>query len=224
MLRRHSCPALLFLTSLVLLGCQPTDTTIIDPLPDPIFSGSNEISYIPPRDRHSDTTHGSYYPRTTISRAPWRVTNLSKRWDYIIIHHSATNAGGAVRFNKSHVQQQGMDELGYHFVIGNGTDTPVGKIEVGSRWPKQKHGAHCRVPGDATNKYNNHGIGICLVGDFDHEKPSQAQIKALVYLTKGLMDYTGLPASAVHYHKDFKPTDCPGRLFPYRQFEQAIRK
>ena len=224
MLKNYSYLALLFLTSLTFFGCQPTHSTIVDPLPDPVFNGSNEISYIPPRHRYSDTTYSSSYRPATTSRGPWRVPSLSKRWNYIIVHHSGTKAGGAVRFHKSHVTERGMDELGYHFVVGNGTDTASGKIEIGPRWTKQKHGAHCRVAGDVTNKYNNHGIGICLVGDFEHKRPSPAQMKALAYLTKGLMDYTGLPPSAVHYHKDFKPTDCPGRFFPYRQFAQAIRK
>ena len=30
-------------------------------------------------------------------------------------------------------QAKGWDELGYHFVIGNGTDTRDGQVEVGSR-------------------------------------------------------------------------------------------
>ena len=114
--------------------------------------------------------------------------------------------------------------MGYHFVIGNGSDTSDGKIEVGSRWYQQKHGAHCRVPGDTTNKYNEHGIGICLVGDFNNSPPSRAQMKSLIYLTKGLLNYTNLPASAVHFHKDFKSTDCPGRYFPYAAYKKALRK
>jgi len=113
--------------------------------------------------------------------------------------------------------------MGYHFVIGNGTDTANGQIEVGPRWYEQKHGAHTRVPGDVTNEYNEHGIGICLVGDFDHGPPSRAQMQSLIYLTKGLLAYTHLPPSAVHFHRDFKSTDCPGRSFPYAAYKQALR-
>lgn len=219
--RHYLSPILLFLTSLATLGCQPQ--LIVDPPVDPVFSGGpGELSRRTPSSHYPSAGGPAVASRKY--RPPWIVKNLSSRWQYIIIHHSSTREGGAQRFNLSHIRERGMDELGYHFVVGNGTDTRNGQIEVGPRWPKQKHGAHTRVAGDATNKYNNHGIGICLVGDFDTTRPSQAQINSLIYLTKGLMDYTGLPPSAVHYHKDFKPTDCPGRYFPYKQFEQAIRQ
>lgn len=117
-----------------------------------------------------------------------------------------------------------MDELGYHFVIGNGTDTPDGKIEVGSRWKQQKHGAHCRVPGDATNEYNEHGIGICLVGDFENSSPTPAQMRSLIHLTKGLIAYTHVRTSKVGFHRDFKSTKCPGRRFTYTTYKAAIRR
>ena len=77
----------------------------------------------------------------------------------------------------------GWDELGYHFVIGNGRGTPDGMIEVGSRWHKQKHGAHCKTP---DNYFNNHGIGICLVGDFTKRRPSAAQMASLEQLVRFL--------------------------------------
>ena len=44
----------------------------------------------------------------------------------IVIHHSATDRGGAKAFDEYHRKKNGWDELGYHFVIGNGTDTPDG--------------------------------------------------------------------------------------------------
>jgi hypothetical protein len=49
---------------------------------------------------------------------------------------SATDLGGAKRFHKQH-KARGWDGLGYHFVIGNGSDTADGEIEVGHRWKIQ---------------------------------------------------------------------------------------
>ena len=67
--------------------------------------------------------------------------------------------------------------MAYHFVIGNGTDTGDGEIEVGDRWVKQLQGGH--VKDDAINDI---AIGICLVGDFTRTDPTPKQIDALVDL------------------------------------------
>ena len=145
---------------------------------------------------------------------PWAPTN---RWYWIVIHHSATAVGGADRFNKEH-RAKGWDELGYHFVIGNGTDTADGKIEVGPRWPKQKWGAHDKTPG---NQYNEHGIGICLVGNFDVNRPSAAQIRSLEKLVAYLMKTYHVPADHVLGHGETKPTDCPGRFMNVAMVRRA---
>ena len=87
---------------------------------------------------------------------------ISQRWTTVVVHHSATDRGSASAFDRGH-RGKGWDELGYHFVIGNGRGSGDGQIEVGSRWYKQKHGAHCKTP---DNYFNEHGIGVCLVGDF----------------------------------------------------------
>lgn len=198
----------LMLLPVVGMGCSPRRGTTVDPLPQPIFS-------------ETDGTSVNVGPGST-SWEPWTVAGLSSRWRYIIVHHSATSRGGARAFDRAH-RNNGWDELGYHFVIGNGSDTRDGELEVGDRWRKQKHGAHCRPDPNDSNEYNMHGIGICLVGNFDHKRPSRRQMAELIRLTKGLLRDTRLRPSAVHYHKDFDSTECPGRYFPYREFERAIR-
>ena len=207
----------------VLVGCGPRRTTTVDPPLDPVFRETSEtLRYRRGRSYRSRSREQTYQASQAGRKEPWTVSRLSNRWKYIIVHHSATQAGGARRFDRAH-RNNGWDELGYHFVIGNGSDTPDGKIEVGSRWRQQKHGAHCRVSPDDSNEYNKHGIGICLVGDFEYSRPSRAQMKSLIYLTKGLLACTHLPPSAVYFHRDFKSTKCPGRYFPYATYKRALR-
>ena len=212
-------PLVMFVMSImapVLVGCGPRRTTTVDPPLDPVFRETDEtLGYRPGQSRNRSQA-------TRPSRGPWTVANLSNRWKYIIVHHSATQEGSARRFDRAH-RNNGMDEMGYHFVIGNGTDTADGQIEVGSRWRQQKHGAHCRVSSDDSNEYNKHGIGICLVGNFEGTRPSRAQMKSLIYLTKGLLACTHLPPSGVYFHRDFKSTKCPGRYFPYATYKRALR-
>ena len=137
---------------------------------------------------------------------------ISPRWTTIVLHHSATAIGGARRFDKFHRESNGWEELGYHFVIGNGTDTPDGLVEIGSRWHKQKHGAHCKTP---NNYYNDHGIGICLVGDFTRTSPTPRQIAAARDLVRFLTHACRIPADRVTTHGAVtRKTECPGRHFP----------
>ena len=147
---------------------------------------------------------------------------LSRRWTTIVIHHSATHRGGARLFDKNHRESRGWDELGYHFVIGNGTDTPDGYVEVGSRWHKQKHGAHCKTP---SNYYNDHGIGICLVGNFESGPPSRKQMTSLTHLVRFLSQACGIPRERIttHHHVNGK-TKCPGRYFSLAEVHRALSR
>lgn len=147
---------------------------------------------------------------------------ISPRWTHIVIHHSATTNGGAKRFDKFHRKANGWDELGYHFVIGNGTDTPDGYVEVGPRWRKQKHGAHCKTP---DNYYNEHGIGICLVGDFTRTKPSRNQLASLERLVRSLSSKCGIPPWRVTTHRAIThKTQCPGDHLPIARLRRALTR
>jgi hypothetical protein len=146
-------------------------------------------------------------PPVAAAPAEWTPKGRTNNWRWIVIHHSATPTGGARAFDKMH-KAKGWDELGYHFVVGNGTDTGDGAVEVGARWTKQKWGAHAKT---ADNQYNNFGIGICLVGNFDNERPTRAQMQNLSRLVAHLMKTYKVPAERVIGHGQTKATDCPGK-------------
>lgn len=157
--------------------------------------------------------------RTSWNTAAWRVDGPERPWRFIVIHHSATTVGNATEFDRMH-REKGWDELGYHFVIGNGTGSGNGQIEIGSRWPKQKHGAHCKVEGHP--EYNDVGIGICLVGNFDVTRPTEGQMAALAKLVRSLMDRYNIPRNRIYGHGQLKPTDCPGRYFDYNDLWRRL--
>jgi len=170
------------------------------PPPQPVRP-TPPVAKPPPRPPVAQPTAPAGMPRE------WAPQVASRSWKWIVVHHSATPVGGAARFNKEHVAK-GWDELGYHFVIGNGTDTPNGAIEVGSRWLKQKQGAHCKTP---DNRFNDYGIGICLVGNFDQTRPSDAQLRSLARLVAALQRSYRISANEIIGHGDAKATECPGR-------------
>jgi len=148
--------------------------------------------------------------KTTTANVPkdWVPSVPARPWRWIIIHHSATTFGNAQIIDGWH-KNKGWDELGYDFVIDNGTSgTTDGQIEVGPRWLKQKWGAHTKT---ADNRFNDFGIGICLVGNFDETRPTPAQMKSVARLVAYMMHAYNIPPDRLLGHSDAKPTDCPGK-------------
>ena len=144
-----------------------------------------------------------------------------REWDWIVIHHSATPTGGVVAFDKAH-KAKGWDGVGYDFVIGNGTDTADGQVEVGYRWPIQAQGAHAYTPDEL---YNKHGIGICLVGNMDDHPPTAKQMRALDRLVAYLADTYRIKQSNIIGHKmTGKQTDCPGNLTNIAQIRADVAR
>ncbi len=139
-------------------------------------------------------------------------------WRYIIIHHSATAGGNVDMFDEYH-RSLGMDEVAYHFVIGNGDKSGDGEIEVADRWRKQKHGAHAGV-----EPYNRQGIGICLVGNFDTaDTVTNAQFESLVGLVTELARRFNIPIENILRHSDVRSTKCPGRHFPFDELIARVK-
>ncbi len=161
---------------------------------------------------------GVEYPLLRPVRTRITVANLNRpRWHHIILHHSATANGNAAIFDRYH-RQRGMENgLAYHFLIGNGTDSGDGEIEIGNRWTRQLQGGHVR-----SLAYNENSIGICLVGDFERTHPTQKQLAAelelVEFLKRALLG--GRPTILVHREVPGEHTLCPGRHFPVDEFKE----
>ncbi len=156
---------------------------------------------------------------TAFDHAPLRPANsLLRPWAYIVLHHSATTRGGAASFDKMH-KARGWDGLGYHFVIGNGTESKDGEIEIGFRWLEQREGAHA-----GNSIYNQLGIGICLVGNFETAQPTAKQLASLSKLLRFLAALLAIPPSNITMHRIVREdeTACPGKLFPFSQVVGSV--
>jgi len=139
-------------------------------------------------------------------------------WEYIVVHHSGTSGGNAKIFDYYHAEERGMENgMAYHFVIGNGTDSGDGQIEVGNRWRRQIQGGHL-----ASETLNEIAIGICLVGDFSRSRLGPRQAASLIELVQYLRKMMPEQRLKFRTHREIntRPTECPGRLFP----TQALRE
>jgi len=161
---------------------------------------------------HKNYTYLSSSVRAAIDRAPVR----KGRWKYIVVHNSGTREGNARVFDIYHRRVRHMQNgLAYHFVIGDGHGSSDGQIEIGDRWKRQINGGHV-----ASDYLNDIALGICLVGDFNRDQPTKAQVGALEELVAYLRNRVGKSQgrqAIVHAHKEInpRPTDCPGDHFPY---------
>ncbi|OGJ54583.1 hypothetical protein A3D11_01955 [Candidatus Peribacteria bacterium RIFCSPHIGHO2_02_FULL_49_16] len=135
----------------------------------------------------------------------------------IVIHHTALKIGDDERSPKERVQAlyeyhadgKGWGDIGYHYIVDE-----EGNIYEG------RHGGD-RVVGGHAYCWNTGTVGIALLGNFEIEKPTQAQIKSLQWLLDHLVKkydihvnrsvrFHGKDLPPIVGHDDLMATACPG--------------
>lgn len=92
---------------------------------------------------------------------------------------------------------RGWGDIGYHYVVD-----PAGNVWEGR--PLAWQGAH--VGGQ-----NEGNIGVLVMGNFEEQRPTGAQIEAVDRFVSSLMLQHRVPVGRLHTHKELAKTDCPGR-------------
>jgi len=140
-------------------------------------------------------------------------------WSHVLIHHSATPDTPMVEthgYRKYHTEARGWRDLGYAYVVelaGHDYAMLAGRP---LSWP----GAHCRG-------MNTQAIGICLAGDFSVVPPPIAQQRCAARHVAALCDLFNIPTENIQGHRDYRATECPGRMFnlePFRQMVEGYRR
>jgi N-acetyl-anhydromuramyl-L-alanine amidase AmpD len=137
-----------------------------------------------------------------------------RNWNSIVLHHSATAEGDVASIDAVHRRQRDPSGkpwlgIGYHFVVGNGQKMGDGEVQPTFRWHQQLPGAHAGL-----RDYNERGIGICLIGNFEQSVPTAKQLAAARALVKTLAERYAISRKRVVRHQDVHSTACPGRFFP----------
>jgi len=153
------------------------------------------------------------------------VLGWQRRWDYIVVHHSAGSYGDIPFLQQVHRERQArdpVDAIPYHYIIGNGNG--LGEGEIASDWRQGYDiwGAHVSM---RNIDHNFRGIGICAIGNFDKTSMSETQYQALLGLVQKLMHDYAIPAQNVKGHGLVagESTRCPGKYFPLARLKNAIR-
>ena len=205
---------------LLVAGCAPTSSTLVrrpgTPWPSdtsaPTASRAGTVSTPVPR------------PKPTIARAQTPTGVLPRSWwtrsgpirsrvnpmngiTKITVHHEghtpvwftdqASTRARLEQMRNTHIRDRKWGDVGYHFVIDR-----AGRVIEGR--PVAYQGAH-------VSQNNPHNVGVMLLGNFEQQSPSHAQLVSLQNTLRNLMHTYRVPVSRVYTHRELRPTACPGR-------------
>ncbi len=153
------------------------------------------------------TSSPQVMPRSSWTREQPIVSlaNRMGRIERITIHHDAMDAAGfstasqarqrLTDIRRAHTDN-GWADIGYHYVID-----PTGTIWAAR--PVQLQGAHVR-------DWNEHNLGVMLMGNFMHERPTAQALSSLQALIHSESARYRVPAARISTHRELASTACPG--------------
>ena len=203
------------------IGCSGCNQPTVVP---PTTSISPPVRTVPvnpqPIEPFSPPSSQPIDPITSVN--PWKPDVELREWNYIVLHHTASDTGSVESIHEEHLKRKDKKGnhwlgIGYHFVIGNGSGMADGEIEQTFRWRQQLQGAHAGI-----TDYNQHGIGIVLIGNFEKTPPTEAQTTSVKRLVGLLKREYGITGTKVVGHGDVKATECPGKYFPMGDVRDSI--
>ena len=194
-----------------LIGCSTRTTTRRLPGPDFPILGSND----PGRSVAVAPSSSQVLPFQVRGRQNWTSAkpnysdmNRMSPIRHITVHHdgmrpftnaSVTAAAARLEIIRRAHLNRGWADIGYHFAIDRG----------GRSWacrPLGWQGAHVA-------DCNPGNVGIVVLGNFDEQQPSRAQVMALKKLLGEVQTAYRVPARNVRSHQEWPSarTACPGR-------------
>jgi hypothetical protein len=147
---------------------------------------------------------GLFDPKTNPEGVLYYSSDLSAVLNTIVVHHSAIPDTGPADIQNLHMDRRGFADVAYHFMIAKD-----GMIY---------EGRELNIRGAHVQGFNTGSVGVVLLGNFNDEQPTEAQLNSL----RALVDYLRY-TYGIRYlagHKDYPDqspdgTECPGdNLYP----------
>ncbi|QDU34513.1 N-acetylmuramoyl-L-alanine amidase [Poriferisphaera corsica] len=161
--------------------------------------------------QQTKVSHGAFRPIarsnwTKIGPAKGRV-NTMRGVNKITIHHEGSSTFWTTDYRttakhlddvrKGHVGNKGWGDIGYHYIIDR----------AGRVW----EGRSIRYQGAHVSGHNPNNVGVMVLGNFEKQKPTKAQLTALQTTLRALIRKYRVPVTRVYTHQELMPTKCPGR-------------
>ena len=177
----------------------PTEVAeIVNPYPRPNIISRAQWGAAP-INLDAANENGLYNPENNVEG--WRIYegNLSEVYKTVVVHHSALyevdDLSTVVSIQDLHMNDRGWADIGYHYLIGKEGTIFEGR-QVSAR------GTH-------TESYNTGSLGVCFMGNFEEETPTQAQLAA----GQNLLSWVSIELQLTHVagHFEFNNISvCPG--------------
>lgn len=157
-------------------------------------------------NHNAENENGFYDPLT--NPEGWRVYDvpLEEAYQTVVIHHSVImegedNVATLLEIQNAHRSDRRWADVGYHYFVGR--DGIV------------YQGRDIRVRGTHTAGFNTGSVGVCLLGDYTQQIPTERQVRG----AEGLVSWLEQRLQLTHLaaHNMFNSTTlCPGgNLLPY---------
>ena len=145
----------------------------------------------------------------------FRTRSKLIRPTHLVIHHTANpNKAWGVRECHAYHNSIGWNGMGYNYFI----DASNYQVYLGrSTHLTEYTGAH--VAG-----WNSRSIGVCLSGHYSKEAPDARALEVTAQFSAQLMLKHRIPIEHLKQHSELASKDCPGKLFPWRQFVSRVNQ
>lgn len=215
--------SLVFGAGAILVGCRSRGSSQVN-LPDPVWPDQ-----VPPKTATLPSTSNTtpvFTDPNIIPRSSWAKGGLRESGAKhamngvrrITIHHTAMDstdlrsrgdvASMLERIRQEHLRRDSrFIDIGYHYIID-----PSGNIWAGRSTHLQ--GAHVK-------DQNEHNLGICVMGNFEIQKPTRNQLGTLNGFVAEQMRRYNVHSTMLFTHRELGTSACPG--INLQQVMQAAR-
>ena len=199
--------------SIIAAGCSSSRGRRLSDTPGPVWPHErrDEVAVATPRPERITplpTLPSRVNPRSawTSTRPNLAQTNPMVRVERLTVHHdgldpiqigSAREAAARIEvIRRSHVENNGWADIGYHYIID-----PLGGVWEGR--PITLQGAHVR-------DNNPRNAGVLVLGHFNYQQPTAQALGSLDGLVAALAEAHRIPLRSIATHRELNPTECPG--------------
>jgi len=164
----------------------------------------------------------------------YTISGKTVSWDDIKRYHTSWRYKDSIiskedaedLISKGKAVTEPWADIGYHMGV---EELTTGIIIVQFGRPLEQSGAHAKG-------YNTNGYGVCIVGNFDKNEPSEKQWQTAIEVVRGLMVKDNIPVSNVIGHWETfiakgqasnkkeaqKIKSCPGLKFDMVKFRTEL--
>jgi len=146
--------------------------------------------------RRNWASAGPVAGRVNPMRSINRITVHHEGWKTVYFTDAKSTADRIEKIRAVHVRDRHWGDIGYHYVVDR----------AGRLWEAR----HVAYQGAHVKDNNPNNIGILVLGNFDDQTPSQAQVNRLVYTLRSLQKTYRVRTDRVYTHQELMPTACPG--------------